>query len=346
MRYYIVDMTIYVDKLFINKVSFNLDRFRWLNNSTANFRCNVCGDSKKNKRKARAYFYISKDGQDYRFCCKNCDIDVKFGGYLRKFFPNLYQEYRLENLRFKGRNVLEQAQLPVQRTTEVIKNLSDHLPTLDQLLDTERAKIYMRSRKFPESQMKYVYHTLSAQKLLAGLMPNEKEYVSHYFDREAIVFALRDENKNVGGLNFRYLDGEVRYQIATLYKGYHKVYGLERFNRNRPALIVEGPIDSHFLPNCLAACGSDLRSLARYIDKDHTIVIFDNEPRNKQIVANLEKAINDDYIVYIPPADQKEKDINDMVMAGVPKLKIIEMIVKNSVRGLRAKIAWQTWKKS
>ena len=43
---------------------------------------------------------------------------------------------------------------------------------------------------------------------------------------------------------------------------------------------------------------------------------MDNEPRSREIIKRMEKLIDKDYELVIWPDNVKEKDINDMVLAG------------------------------
>lgn len=63
-------MSLLIDKKYINLLSPRLERFAWKKQDLANCRCPLCGDSKKNKTKARGYFYHKQNDMFYR--CHNC----------------------------------------------------------------------------------------------------------------------------------------------------------------------------------------------------------------------------------------------------------------------------------
>jgi hypothetical protein len=76
------------------------------------------------------------------------------------------------------------------------------------------------------------------------------------------------------------------------------------------------------------------------------VLVFDNEPRNKEIVAKMEHAIDNHFNVVIWPEYIKEKDINDMVLESDFSLDEIQDIVnKNTFINLRAKMEFVNWKK-
>ena len=108
--------------------------------------------------------------------------------------------------------------------------------------------------------------------------------------------------------------------------------------------MVEGPIDSLFLDNCIAAGGADL-SLDSKIDPSKVTYIFDNEPRNREIVNRMEKIIEQGYNIFIWPHDIQLKDVNDLIMTGVTKVQLSEIISINTYNNLSARQALTNFKK-
>jgi hypothetical protein len=75
------------------------------------------------------------------------------------------------------------------------------------------------------------------------------------------------------------------------------------------------------------------------------VLIFDNEPRNKEIVKQIEKAIDEHYNVVIWPEFVDDKDINDMILSDFSLDEIEDIISKNTFVNLRAKMEFVNWKK-
>ena len=100
---------------------------------------------------------------------------------------------------------------------------------------------------------------------------------------------------------------ELRYITVKVSEDSPKIYGLDRWNPKIITYIVEGPIDSMFLPNCLAVAGGDLQTIK--IDKERCVLIFDNEPRNIETIRKLMKAIDDGWFVVIWPKKIKNSKI-------------------------------------
>jgi alkyl sulfatase BDS1-like metallo-beta-lactamase superfamily hydrolase len=70
--------------------------------------------------------------------------------------------------------------------------------------------------------------------------------------------------------------------------------------------------------------------------------IYDNEPRNSEIVSRISNTINRGEKVVIWPSNIIEKDINDMILSGLDVQSVIEL---NTYSGLEAKLKFTTWKK-
>jgi hypothetical protein len=119
-----------------------------------------------------------------------------------------------------------------------------------------------------------------------------------------------------------------------------KIYGLDNIRTDAPVYVTEGPFDSTFLCNSIAMCGADAN-----IDNwgiSDAIWVYDNEPRNREIISRISRAIETGQKVVIWPSTINQKDINDMVLAGLDVKSVIE---SNTYSGLEAKLKFTTWKK-
>jgi len=100
-----------------------------------------------------------------------------------------------------------------------------------------------------------------------------------------------------------------------------EVYGLESVDLKETFYVFEGPIDSMFIRNSIAMAGSSLDRLLEP-HKSKAVMVFDNEPSNKEIVNAIEKYIQNGYSVAIWPDHIQQKDVNDMVLAGIKPVDI------------------------
>ena len=119
-----------------------------------------------------------------------------------------------------------------------------------------------------------------------------------------------------------------------------KIYGLDTIRGDAPVFVTEGPFDSTFIRNSIAMCGADA-DVSRW-GINNPIYIYDNEPRNKEIVNRISKTIDRGYQVIIWPDHINVKDINDMVMSGLDVQNLVE---SNIYSGLQAKLKFTNWKK-
>ena len=119
-----------------------------------------------------------------------------------------------------------------------------------------------------------------------------------------------------------------------------KIYGLDNIKTGETVYVTEGPFDSTFISNSIAMCGSD-----GDVNKwgiTNPVWIYDNEPRNRQIVERLATTINRGDRVVIFPKNILEKDINDMYLSGQNVQRVVE---SNIYQGLEAKLKLQDWKR-
>ena len=119
-----------------------------------------------------------------------------------------------------------------------------------------------------------------------------------------------------------------------------KIYGLDQIDNEKPIFIIEGPFDATLVQNAVAMCGSDLD--IRSFGWSDYIYVYDNEPRNREIVNRIAKTIDRGDKVVIWPTSVEEKDINDMVLGGQNIMSVLE---SNTYSGLQAKVKFNNWKK-
>ena len=328
----------YIDTKYISLVSPQLLNFSQKKKSLYNFRCPYCGDSQRRQNKTRGYLYEYKDSFVYK--CHNCGITKSFAKFLQDHSVGLYDQYVLERYKEgttgKGRRVANPKfnfPKPVFQKTVVKETIFDSLPKLSDLNTTHQAKQYLLTRKIPEKYFSNFYYAEDF---------NAWEKNDNKIKEPRIILPLISEDGNVFGYQARSLNknSNLRYITTILDKQYPKLFGLDRINKNENIYVTEGPFDSLFLSNGLAMCGADV-VLDRVSYPSRTFV-YDNEPRNKQIVERYERCIDKGESIVIWPDSVKEKDINDMVLAG----HIVESMVEcNTYSGLEAKVKLNLWKK-
>ena len=106
---------------------------------------------------------------------------------------------------------------------------------------------------------------------------------------------------------------------------------------------MEGPFDSLFLPNCIALGGGDCDVLPTVVPVDKSVIVMDNEPRNTDTVKRMKKYISMNYTVCIWPESLNEKDINEIFLSGLNSKKILDIINRNTFKGMGANLALSKW---
>jgi hypothetical protein len=228
---------------------------------------------------------------------------------------------------------------PKEKRTQV------ELETIASLPDNHYAKDYLRRRMIPEDKLNILYFAEDFAKFVNSIRTDGK--YSELKAEPGIVIPFFDQYHHLMGAQSRSFnnDRKFRYQTVSFDDEHKLVYGCERLDKNKTTFITEGPLDSLFLDNSLAAASSSMDHARDYGYKDKTILVFDNEPRNKEIVKLMAKQILDGYRVCIWPDYISEKDINDMVMAGNRPSAIQDTIIERSFSGIRASLELNSWKK-
>ena len=320
-----------IDSKYIGLISSRLQKFKRVKSNLYNFRCPICGDSQKHKNKARGYFYQVKTNTNFK--CHNCGASLSFNNFLKQIDSTLHKQYILE--KFKeghagGRNfVVEEPKFDF--TKPVFKSKLD----LPKASEVPIAKEYLTKRRLDPSKFYF------AQKFQEWTNKQKQTFDNIVRDECRIVIPLYDTNSELIGFQGRSLGpNSIKYITVMLNDNKPKIYGLEKINEREPIFIVEGPFDSTLVENSIAMCGSDV-DIRTYNWSDY-IWVFDNEPRNREIIERIHKTIDRGDKIVIWPSSIVEKDVNDMINSGQDVSKVIE---SNTYSGLKAKIKFNNWKK-
>jgi len=319
-----------VDSKYIGLVSSRLQKFKRVKADLYNFRCPICGDSQKHKNKARGYFYQVKTNTNFK--CHNCGASLSFNNFLKQIDPTLHKQYSMEKFKdgFTGKNF--SAEEPKLEFKKPVFKKKLGLPKASEI---PFAKNYLEKRKVDSTQFYY------AAKFKEWV--NTKKQTFDYIkkDESRIIIPMYDTERNLIGFQGRSLiPNSVKYITVMLNEEAPKVYGLDKIDKGKTIYVVEGPFDSTFVENSIAMCGSD-SSLA-CLEGSSIVYVYDNEPRNKEIVGRIDKCISRGERVIIWPTIIGDKDINDMVLSGHD---IMSVLKSNTYSGLEAQIKFNNWKK-
>ena len=343
-------MDLYIEHKFVGLLSPRLEQFSRKDNNLYNFRCPICGDSKTKKSKARGYIYERKGSLFYR--CHNCGAGSSLGNFIKDQDPSLYKQYVLERYKSgqtgkrqtKTADAIAQFDFTPTKKFEKVekKPVLDGAERIDILDESHFAKGYVNARKIPKDEHDRIYYTSDFQSLVSSLSPKEYNLIK---DDKRLVMPFVDVDGSLIAIQGRALsaDNGLRYITIKLKDEANKIFGLDRWDSREETIVVEGPIDSLFLPNSLAMAGADAD--LKFLNKRTTIIALDNERRNKQIVNRMEKLIAEGFTVCIWSDTIQHKDINDMVLAGLSTAEIVKTIKENAFAGLSAKARLSIWKR-
>ena len=319
-----------VDSKFIGLVSSRLQKFKRVKADLYNFRCPLCGDSQKHKNKARGYFYQVKTNTNYK--CHNCGASLSFNNFLKQIDSTLHKQYTLEKFKegHTGKGfVVEEPKFDFKK------------PVFKKDLDLPRASEVSVAKKYLEKRMIDPTKFYFVKKFQEWTNTQKQTFDTIYRDESRIIIPMYDTERNLIGFQGRSLGpNSVKYITVMLQENAPKIYGLDKINTNETVYVVEGPFDSTFVKNSIALCGSD-GDMAHLKGSD-IVFVYDNEPRNKEILQRIERCIDRGERVIIWPTIITDKDINDMILSGHD---IMSVLKSNTYSGLEAQIKINNWKK-
>ena len=338
----------WIDQKYIGLISNRVERFKRVNSTTFNFRCPLCGDSKTNKFKTRGYI-VEKPVVGTLYYCHNCHESISLLNFLRRVDDQLAEDYKRE--KFIDKNVEKPEQIEEKKdiskvtVPQFMKGDSPlkKLKKISQLDPDHPVKKYVQKRQIPSNFHYKLFYAPKFKEWVNTIIP--EKFNLETGDEPRLVIPFLDRNGNLFGFQGRgFKKDGIRYITIMIDETKPKVYGLESVDERGRVTVVEGPIDSMFLPNCVAMAGSAINLEDVFPDKlkNEIVVVMDNEPRNKDIVKRIDKYIDDGYNVCIWPEDVHQKDINDMVLEGLDPEWII---LQNTKSGLIAKAALSQWKR-
>jgi len=319
----------FVDVKYINLISVRFQKFKKVKHNLYNFRCPICGDSQKNKNKARGYLYQVKNNTNFK--CHNCGINISFNNFLKQIDSVIYKQYTFE--KFKdgktGRNFTVQEPLFNFETPKFKPKLD-----LPKASENSNANDYLVKRKL--NPHNYYY----AEKFKSWTNSLKQVFDDTTKDEPRIIIPLFYQNTLVGFQGRALGPNKIKYITVMLDDNAPKIYGLDEVKKDQTVYITEGPFDSTFIPNSIALCGAD-GDVGKW-GISNCVWIYDNEPRNAEIHRRIEQCIGRGDKVVIWPSNIKEKDINEMILSGLNVRSVVE---SNTYSGLEAKLKFTTWKK-
>ena len=342
-------MGLYIDIKYLHSISYRLENFKKKTQDLFNCRCPICGDSQRLKRKARGYFYRGK--QDLYYKCHKCGASQHFGTFLKNFDATLYSQYVVERYADGAHNKsshktvesvlkFEEPKFAKKPEPKLLDSIMDRLDTLP---DDHEVIKYVTDRKIPRDAFDRLYFIPNVKDVIQlnakykeSIITSEPRLAIPFFDGagKLLVVSLR----GIRGESLRYINIKVDEDAQS-------IFGLDQVDPTKEVLVVEGPLDSLFLDNSIACAGTSFGKIDQLpIPKEKITIIFDNQPKNREVGKLMNKYIDMGYKMVIWP-DVPGKDINEMIENGLTSGEIQGIINDNTFQGLSAKAKYAMWRK-
>lgn len=284
-----------------------------------NFRCPFCGDSKRDYRKKRGWYNINKD----QFHCFNCQKSVSsnaFEAIIEKIRPGQDKiKFVLEALGGNIENVLSN-NIKVEDKKSAISNWNEFLEyecvIVNEALENTPSYEYLKSRRLNNVNYPfYLCHNKDSRFFNRLIIPFFNEV------GDCVYFQARKLNDN-DPLELKYMNPVGSRDI---------LFGIDRIDRKKTVVLLEGPIDSLFVENGLAlmTCAITQNQL-KMLNNLNIILMLDNDEAGK--AASLKLSQKHNFRVFMYPKDFNGcKDINEYIISkNIDKLSL-DFVEKNSV---------------
>lgn len=329
------------DEEFIYQISGYLDKFHKGNGNTYHFRCPYCGDSAKDKYKTRGNLYFYQG--TYLFNCYNCYEKTNLYGFLNYMNPELAKEYAMQTYIGQGNKKKHYEEQKAFEKDEKKKSILSEFTPIESLAPSHSSRKYLKSRMVDDVTG---IHYCPDSTYFLEKYSKEKAFD----DKPKLAFPLVSADGVEFGVQFRSLDSssKLRYRTCIFNVKYHKIWGMNYAKvpdgviNKKTLYVLEGIIDAKMLDNAVAALDASLHTICQKMKfpREHTVLVFDNEPRNRSVVNNMIKAANDGWKIALWNTDIKAKDLNQAKINGEETTFLTERVYQ----GPRLLLEINNWK--
>lgn len=256
---------------------------------------------------------------------------MSLGNFIKHVDPSLYRQYCLEKYVDKNKERKVKKEEPALEFKVPVFKEKVNLPRAS---ENETSKKYLEERKINPSLFYYADKFMTWVNTLIPVFKDVK------LDEPRIVIPLYYQKKLIGVQGRSLRNSSVKYITVKFAEQNPKIYGLDDINPQKKVYVLEGVFDSYFIKNSIAMCGADVSLDGLNISQP--VYVYDNEPRNKEIHNRMLRHIEIGHEIVIWPLHVQEKDVNNMILAGIDVEKIIK---ENIYSDLKAKVKFNEWKK-
>lgn len=278
------------------------------------------------------------------FYCHNCSRSMSLSNFIKEVSPAIHIDYIREHSleKYRGKDVTKTPEKKQQDISKIKKKpvILEGLQSIGSLNIGHPVKKYVTSRGIPSNKHYRLYYAKDFNNWVNKTLPDK---LNSKIKDKRLVIPFYDKKGEIFGVSGRSLDpnSKLRYITIMFDESKPKIFGLDEVDCTEKYYIVEGPIDSLFIDNSIAMVSADFdRNDIQH--KRNAVIVYDNEPRNAEIVKKIEKVIDEGFSVVIWPSQpDKKEDINDMVLQGIDVMSVIK---KNTYKGLLAKLQFSKWR--
>ncbi len=321
-----------IDKIykFAPRIKYNASKH------TYNFSCPICGEGKSKNKKRRGFFF---ENEKY-FYCQNC----------QKSWSPINWILELEHISFK--ELLTEASEHdntfneiINRHTEIPGKKNQHSLPYDSINLSDPVQLqYYKDKKEVQDCLRYI-----KERRLNTAINRPKTFfisLSDRIHRNRLIIPFYDMFGKIVYYQSRALyakDEEIAKYFSK--KDANKtLYGIQNVSTSLDHIFIhEGPIDSMFCRNAVAACGLDLTDVQKeQLDKYRLydkIWVLDNQLENQEVKEKYEELIDRGESIFFWPIDFKNyKDMNDVCVATGKDHIPPKFIISNALKGMQAKL--------
>lgn len=332
----------WIERKFISLMGSHVRNFKKVRQDLYQLSCPICGDSARDKRKARGYIYLMD--REFRFKCHNCGDGRKFSNLLYFVAPNLYKEYKFE--KFKDSNPeaeeIEEKDVAVRHSN--LYELDDVASRISRLSNNHPAYLYLKNRLIPFRWFEKLYYVDDIS-VLKSLFPKYED--QKFLPEGRIVIPIYNRTRRLIGVTCRAL-GPSKLRYIMLHENDEEplIFNLDSVDFNKRIYAFEGAFDSMFATNSVAVDGADFNKLFELIPKEQVVVVFDNQPRNRSLIQRIEGISNQNVKMFMWPENINQgKDVNEWIKSGGNPDELMKIIDNNVYCGMSLKLKLAQWKK-
>ena len=292
--------------------------------------------------------YIYRKVNSLFYTCHNCGCGMSLGNLLKTIDTSVHKEYLLERYKSGEDTPIKTTiyNIPSPKFGVIKKKLWDNAESCDKLPNDHICTQYLINRNIPKDKWNRLLYTEhykdfcdEVNKNHGKTIDNDKRLVIPYYSEYGELVA-------VSGRAFETSSEKLRYvTVRTTDSDDMLIYGVDAVDITKRLYIVEGPLDSLFINNCVAAGSTSLLQASKKLNAPDVVLVFDNEPRNKEVVNIIKKAIDAGENVVIWDDFIEGKDINEMVNKGKSASDIKNIIDQSVYSGLEAQLKFNLWKR-